>query len=67
MRVSPAVGSWMCVTDFGKFDVYQQVMIGRPYPAFADAELGQTVINFAGLVAVGVAVDPCLDGVAVLW
>ena len=50
----------------GKLDVFQQVMVGCPYPAFADAKPGEAVINLAGLVTVGIAVHPCLDRVAVL-
>jgi hypothetical protein len=47
-------------------DVFEQIVIGRPYPAFAYGERGKALINLAGLVAVGVTVHPCLNGVAVL-
>jgi hypothetical protein len=46
--------------------VLPKPQLGRLYPAFANAKLGKTVINFSGLVAVGVAVHPCLNRVAVL-
>jgi len=52
--------------DRGKLHRLQQVMIGCPYPPFANRQLGKAVIDLFSLLAVGVAVYPCLDRVAVL-
>ena len=68
MRASPAFGVFdvSSVLIGGKLHALQQVVIGCPYPAFADGKPGEAVIDPPRLVAVGVAVHPCLDRVAVL-
>ena len=68
MPVSPAFGvlDVSRVAIAGNFTRLSKSWSGAQIRSVTDAKLGQAVVNRAGLVAVGVAVDPGLDRIAVL-